>query len=253
MYALLLELLKPFPVLMWLAGAMLAILWRRCPEQRTWRRAAAIVYALLLLDSLPLTARLTAGWLEHRFPRVITRPEGTRVIVVLGAGVVPPQAAGEPARPDAGSLARALRGWELYRDGPPCPILLTGGGRPGGVPAAEAMAGFLRQAGVPEQDLLVESQSWNTAENAEFSLQMLRERGIDDGVVLVSSASHLWRAERLFRNRGAIVTPVGCDYTAERIPLTWSLFWPSGTAISMNQMAWHEYLGAAWLWLRGRW
>lgn len=253
MYALTQEILKPFPLLMVLTGGLLLLARRRCPEPRRLWRLLLLSYGLLLLDSLPLTASLTAGWLERSFPRVTSRPEGTRVIVVLGGGVIQPLRVGEPTLPDYSTFTRTYRAWELYRDGPPCTILVTGGEpdpRAPGEPAAAVMAELLRKAGVAESDILVEDQSRTTAENAAYSVQMLRDRELTQGVLLVSTATHLWRAERLFRRRGQPVTPVGCDYFADQIPWSWGLFWPSGTAVSINQHAWHEFLGTAWYWLR---
>lgn len=254
MYALIQEVLKPFPLLMWLTGGLLIVAWRRSRESRRVWRLLFVIYGLLLLDSLPLTAYCTAGWLERSFPKVTARPEGTNVIVVLGGGVIQPRTVGDPTLPDYSTFTRTYRAWELYRDGPRCLILVAGGEpdpRAPGEPAAIIMAELLRKAGVPAADILVEDQSRTTAENAEFAVRLLEERELTDGVLVVSTATHLWRAERLFRQRGVTVTPVGCDYYADQLPWTWTLFWPSGTAVSMNQHAWHEFLGAAWYWLRG--
>jgi uncharacterized SAM-binding protein YcdF (DUF218 family) len=253
MYELLLELLKPFPLLLGLLGVLLVRLWRRCPERRRLCRAALVVYALLVLDTLPWTLHFTSGWLENVYPRVASRPEGTRAIVVLGGGVISPRDGQPSSRPDESSLVRTMRAWELYRDGPPCLVIVTGAGTPEAGSVADVMAAWLQDVGVPEADILVEGQARNTAENAELTLQLLRARGIDDGIVMVSTATHLWRAERNFRNRGVVVTPIGCDYQSDRVPTNWTQFWPSGRAALLNQAAWHEYLGAAWLWLCGRW
>ncbi|HUQ68203.1 MAG TPA: YdcF family protein [Planctomycetaceae bacterium] len=256
MYALTQEILKPFPLFMWLTGILLITLWRRYPEQRRRMRALLFVYALLLLDSLPLTAILTNHWLETMFPKVTARPAGVQAIVVLGGGVLQPRSADEPTRPDASTLYRTLRALELYQAGPPCLIILAGG-EPDplapGEPAAVVMAALLKQSGVNEADLIIEDQSRNTAENAKHAVRILQERHVSDGILVVSTATHLWRAERLFRNLGTTVTPVGCDYHAEDFPLRWTLFWPSGHAVMMNQWAWHEYLGSIWLRIRGEW
>jgi uncharacterized SAM-binding protein YcdF (DUF218 family) len=253
MYVFAQEVCKPFPLLMWLTGVVLFVIWRRSPTpRRRWRPALAL-YAILFVSSLPVSVFLIAGWLEWSFPRVITRPEGTRAIVVLGGGVLQPREADDLAWPDYGTYTRTIRAYELYRDGPPCPIILSGGGTsPPKEPAGRTMAAFLKQMGVPETDLIIEDQSRTTAENAEFTAKLLKERELTDRVLLVSTATHLWRAEWLFRSQGITVTPAGCDYFVDQIPLNWTLLWPSGTAVSMNQQAWHEYLGVLWHWLNDR-
>jgi uncharacterized SAM-binding protein YcdF (DUF218 family) len=255
MYVLTQDLLKPFPLLMWLTGAALLMAWRRTlPPRRGWR-IVFVVYGLLLLDSLPATSYFVVGWLERSSPRVLARPADARVIVVLGGGVLSPRRKGDPTLPDYSSYSRTMRAWQLYRDGPPRPIVVSGGEpnpQARGEPAARVMAQLLTDWGVPATDVIIEDQSRTTAENAEFSARILRERDLTEGVVMVTSATHQWRAARQFRRAGIAVTPAGCDYYADTLPLNWHLFWPSGTAVSMNQHAWHEYLGAVWYWLRGR-
>jgi uncharacterized SAM-binding protein YcdF (DUF218 family) len=164
-----------------------------------------------------------------------------------------PYKARDLAWPDHTTYARTIRAYELYRDGPPCPIFVSGGGTtPPRQPAGRVMAEFLMRMGVPESDLIIEEQSRTTAENAEFTTKLLKERELTDGVLLVSSATHLWRSEWLFRNQGVTVTPVGCDYFTDQVPLNWTLVWPSGTAVAMNQQAWHEYLGVVWYLLNNK-
>lgn len=256
MYAVIQEVLKPFPLLMLLTGVSLIFVWRRSPDMRRRLRVVLVLYGLLLVDSLPLTAYLAAGWLERSFPKITSRPDDTKVIVVLAGGVIQPRSAGEPTLPDYATFMRTYRAWELYRDGEPCPILLSGGEpdpHAPGEPAAVVMAEMLRKMGVDEPHLIIEGESRTTAENAEFAARILRERQLTEGVLMVTTATHLWRSERQFRHQGVEVTPVGCDYFADRMPISPSLLWPSGNAVTMNQHVWHEVLGAIWYRLRGRW
>jgi uncharacterized SAM-binding protein YcdF (DUF218 family) len=60
------------------------------------------------------------------------------------------------------------------------------------------MARFLREAGVPEEKLLLEGEAYNTAENLKFSAALLEENGVDiEHILVVSNGYHLCRMELL--------------------------------------------------------
>lgn len=80
----------------------------------------------------------------------------------------------------------ALRCAQLYHDGFAPRILFTGGlGRNTlGLwtqTEAERFSAIAREAGVPQQDILVENRSTNSAENILFTHELLKEAGLEDG------------------------------------------------------------------------
>lgn len=247
--------LQPFPLLILGLGISLLWYWRRHPEQRKSLRWPCLIYLLLLFDCLPLTAWFTAGTLERWFPRIYPRPDNVTAIVVLGGGILPPASAGKPTRPHLHSMQRALRAAELYHEGPPCPVIVSGGKpRPedAGDCVAVAMAHVLRQAGIREEDLVVETVSRNTAENAIESARWLKEHGIDKNVLLVTSATHLPRSEFMFRAQGIAVIPAGCEYIVDDMPANLEMLLPKTSAVVANHNAWYEFWGLIRLSLIGR-
>lgn len=95
-------------------------------------------------------------------------------------------------------LARRTRqGVRLYEEDYVPRLLLTGGGVLAlARPEAARMADLARRLGVPEADLLVEERSATTFANARYSLDLLDERGLLEGlgtVLLVSSEWHMRR------------------------------------------------------------
>jgi uncharacterized SAM-binding protein YcdF (DUF218 family) len=113
------------------------------------------------------------------------------------------------------------------------------------------MAAHLQHAGVAPDDLIIEDRSRNTAENARLTAAILRQRGWTEGVVLVTSATHLPRSAAYFRKEGVEVIPVGCKYGADECERGLWGFWPSSRAASIHQEVLHELLGLAWGKLRG--
>jgi uncharacterized SAM-binding protein YcdF (DUF218 family) len=255
MYRVVVTLLEPFPLLLTALGITLFIAWRRLPEHRRRLRWVWATYVLLLLDCLPVTAYYAASMLEEQFSRAGKLPPDTRVIVVLGGGVHPPDVRGGKHRLEQSSFYRIQRTAELYHAGPQCLVVVSGGrADPPRMPTSPAvlMADYLQATGVDPADVIVEDQSRNTEENVAFSVKILKERGLVDGVVLVSNATHLVRAELLFRRAGYRVTPIGCAYPTDHCAQGLWSFWPKPNAAAIHQEVAHEVLGIIWLWVRGK-
>ena len=61
-------------------------------------------------------------------------------------------------------------------------------------------------------DLIIESKSRSTYENAIFTKQILDSLHVSDTMVLISSAWHLKRAKKVFQRTGLKVLNYPCDY-----------------------------------------
>lgn len=83
------------------------------------------------------------------------------------------------------------------------------------MPGAEVMAAALRETGLPQARLLLESRSRNTSENARLSLDLARPKPSETWV-LVTSAFHMKRAMASFERAGwEEVVPYPVDYRAD--------------------------------------
>lgn len=126
--------------------------------------------------------------------RVAHAFEPLDAIVVLGAALRP-----------SGALSRILEeriaaAAALYHAGG-APLVIASGGTTNGAPRAEAeaIAEGLREAGVP--DVIAETRSRTTAENARYTAALLAARGAQT-VWLVTQPFHGRRAAHLFRRAG---------------------------------------------------
>lgn len=134
-----------------------------------------------------------------------SRQDGVRqadAIVVLGAA----QYDGRPSQVLQARLDHAL---ELYEGGYADRVVLTGG-RQQGDRFTEATAGYnyLRDHGVPDEDLLREVQGTNTYESLAATARFLRQRDATT-VVLVTDGYHAYRVRAIARDLGldAAVSP----------------------------------------------
>jgi uncharacterized SAM-binding protein YcdF (DUF218 family) len=140
-------------------------------------------------------------------------------IVVLGGGTSPAQYP-RPTTEINGACNRVLYAARLYREGKAPFLLLSGGtidwmGSTSTTPAAE-MADILTFMGVPQGVLWLEDKSQNTHENAVFSAQILKEKGIHR-ILLVTSAIHMPRAMAVFKKQGLEIIPAPTDFKVTQV------------------------------------
>lgn len=153
--------------------------------------------------------------------------DDARCLVVLGARV---DESGQPSY----SLLWRLEAARDYLEGHPGTVAVLSGGQGPDEPCSEAacMFDWLRAHGVDEARLLVEDASTDTRENLRNSFALLRERGFDpsQGVAVVSSSYHLYRAKLIAVGLGAEVGGVAAypgnpvvtaNYFIREAPAVW--------------------------------
>ncbi len=253
MYDLLASFLRPSLLLELCCAAALLNLWRKRQEKRGRLLLLTVPFVAKLVLSVPAVGHWTAGSLEWRYPPLPARPADAEAIVVLSGDVLQPDPGRSRAELGPSTLYRCLRAAELYHEGKPCPVLLSGGRVDPHAPVAcaDAMADFMPRLGVPAADLIVENGSRTTYENATACAALLRERGIGR-VVLVTEAAHLARALGCFRKLGVDAVPAGSGYRATGLRAEPSYWLPHPLGAFGTDVVAHEWLGIAWYWLRGR-
>ena len=159
--------------------------------------------AALWLCATPVVADVLMSMAE-RYPSLDpNKPLNAQAVVILGGGNVhfAPEYGGPVAEGE--TLYRLVYGAFVARR-TSLPILVTGTRE-----EAEAMSATLsRNLGVNAR--WIENQSGDTFENARFSARLLRADGIRR-IIVVTSASHEWRAAHEFMSAGfdVIPAPVG--------------------------------------------
>jgi uncharacterized SAM-binding protein YcdF (DUF218 family) len=201
-----------------------------------------------------------ADWLEDhvlRPPAPLTKPQidelrqrvrgGERIaIVVLGGGRESAAPVNGPAALNSLSMARLRYGrWLAAQTG--APLAYSGGAGWGATAGGTTEAEYAQRIAREEfqQPLRwAERQSRDTRENAARSIEMLRQDGIRD-VLLVSHAWHLPRGLRAFEQAAGSsmrVTPasVGAGSSVERPILRWL---PTRSGFSHMHVVLHELVG----------
>lgn len=226
-------------------------------RQRLGKVLATLGTVLLLLCSTSLISSGLLVPLEQRYPALLHPetvswgPESStspKWIVVLGGGHVSDPRLPANSQISAPALGRVVEAVRLHKAVPGSKLLLSGGAVFDPVPEAEVMARIAVLLGVKPQDIRLESDSRDTAEEAEIIAKMIgREK-----FILVTSAAHMPRSMALFRRRGLDPIPAPADFRAPNIQSSGpGRFFPGVWSLAQTQIAVHEYLGLAWAWLRG--
>lgn len=147
------------------------------------------------------------------------------VIIVLGGGTNPAQFPRRMVEINGAGDRVLFAGW-LYHQGVAPRLLLSGGTidwlEARGSTPAEEMASILKLLGIPDEAIVLETESQNTFENAKNSTKILHQEGFDR-VVLVTSAQHMPRSVALFEGRGVEVIPAPTDYNVTQS--SWERLW----------------------------
>jgi uncharacterized SAM-binding protein YcdF (DUF218 family) len=143
-----------------------------------------------------------------------------------------------------GTLAysRILEGATLYqtckKSENQCKILIGGGDMSDtGKSEAEVYKDELLKLNIDSADILVETRSRNTFENAEFSAPLIQEAKPDQ-VFLVTAGIHMKRALLYSKHFGIDAIPMPSEYMR-----TYPSVLPIGYNITMADFALHEYIG----------
>ncbi len=214
--------------------------WRR-RERRTAGALLAVTFVFYLLSTSIVGDALLRGLESQYAPPA--KPAGD-VIVVLGGGATKDtpdvDGTGSLCAGPASRMLTAARLWRRLH----IPVLLSGGQvYEDSGPEAWIGRRVLMGLGVPESDILMETESLNTTQNAIYTAAMLREKGFSRPI-LVTSAFHMPRSVLCFRKQGVEVVPYPADYQSNLQPrdFHYSRLRPQSDALSASAVVLQERL-----------
>ena len=249
--------LMPLPLALALlvAGAVLLGSERR---RRLGRGLTAAGTLLLLLCSNKIASNALLRPLESRYapqPRleagapVPTALAACRYVVVLGGGHSDMIGWAPNDKLSTSALERIVEGVRLLRSLPQAELVVSGPGQPGEPTHALVLAQTAESLGVDSARI----RMIDTARDTEDESQAVQAIAGSAPVALVTSAFHMPRAAALFRGAGVAIVPCPTDYQARFTPgfhlgeANWDV-----ESLERSTLAVREYIGLAWVTLRGK-
>ena len=109
----------------------------------------------------------------------------------------------------------------------PDSMCIVSGGQENGeaITEAEAMRRFLEARGISPERIFKEESSSSTEENIRFSKRILDEHGITDGVMIVTSDYHQYRANIYARQNGIDTGHCSARTSLRRLANSWVREW----------------------------
>ena len=145
------------------------------------------------------------------------------------------------------SATRVTTAIELYQTGKIKKILVTGGSfilKEGQLPEGERTRLFLEKTGIPSEDIIVESVSLNTRENATLTKEVIDKNYPNSSCLLITSAFHMKRAKKCFEK-----VNLNCD-TFSTAPFSTKInkaiyyyYFPNGGVLESWQILIKEWVG----------
>jgi uncharacterized SAM-binding protein YcdF (DUF218 family) len=193
------------------------------------------------------------GTLEWSYQPLEEPPREVDAIIVLGGGVAPPDVYRAQAQVSGSSYTRCVHAASLYQTYR-CPLILCGGATEDedtNVSEAEVMADALAFLGVDRRDMILESTSRSTRENALRATEVIRQRGFQH-VMVVTHARHMRRADLCFRKLGADLILAPCSAHSARLWRTVDETWiPESDSMSASSWVVREWVALLYYRARG--
>ena len=224
--------------------------WQVFRKQYRWAAInGAMVLFLFLFGSTSLSSRLV-GTLEKPYSKRTVDDNATAdAVVVLGGYTSGGDE--EPTGIDAHkSFDRILTGIELIRAGR-AERLYVGGGifRLGDTRKSEfsVIEPWIKRWELTDVPIGALGVSGNTYGESQAVKMLMDEKGWSK-IFLVTSASHMPRAQAVFESSGVKVIPVGCDFKS--IPNGKLKFFPQSDRLDLLRIFLHEKVG--WVYYRSK-
>jgi len=248
----------PIPLALILLLLGLILLWRG-KRERLGRLLTTVAMLALLFFSLPFFPKAVYTRLERDYVPCVTPAErlpddigtNTVYVVALGTGFNPNPDYPFTMRTSGVGWVRLLEAARIHRKLPGSRLILS---IPGPADETDKQA-FLEEV---TRFLALERSRVQAITGARTTFEEARH--VQEAVgaafcVIVSDASHLRRAEKLFRDEGMSVAALPCSisYPHSTAPqFRWLDWFPSSWSACGSRGAMYEIMGLAWEWVRGR-
>lgn len=219
-----------------LLGGLVLLVWKRHRKKSMYVFASALT--LYVVFGTGPVAFWLLGSLEFRYPPYmeIAANRDAEDIVLLAGYAGRDDDMPLSSHVNDSSAIRILEAARVFRLKPGRRIIVSG---KGDVPAI--IKDVLVSLGIPAERIEIEGHSGSTMGSGENLSHLLKGKKI----ILVTSAGHMHRSIRTFRNFGMHPVPAPTDFMTFRNFLATG-YLPSPLYLRLSDLAIHEYVGILW-------
>ena len=207
------------------------------------RKFSLIGIIILIFSSLPIVSNKIIAYLEKNYePIEISEIENMDAIVVL-SGMIRVIGDEENLKYEfTDSVDRFFAGLDLFNNNKSPILILTRGKMPWslGIAEGEYLKELAIKYGIPEEKIILTEEVQNTDQEANAIKKILNE---DAKIILVTSAFHMPRAERVFKAANINVIPFPVDFQNSKSKTTMMDFIPSAESLFHTSHFVREMIG----------
>ena len=203
-----------------------------------------IAIGVLYILSTPIFSNNFFKLVEgSEYRKLISNIDSADAIVVL-SGMLEINEVGDSTFVEWGDPDRFFGGIALFKAGKAKKLIFTGGKMPwdkARKTEGEVLKEYAISSGIPSEKIFVTKDVENTADEAVAVKELISQ---SKRIILVTSAYHMYRAQRLFEKQGFVVIPYKVDYKTERNKVTTIIdFLPSADYLKDTETGFREILG----------
>ncbi len=243
-----------FTPIVWVLALLITglISLRRLASQKEYKWGWYVVLAatviLYLLSTEPI-ANLLVYPLEKQSKNFSPKDiQNADVIVILAGGVSP--ADGFRTRPQPVAWSRMTAGIAYFKQSKATCLILSGGGGHPGESEADAMLYWARVLDVPSEDIILDTHSNNTEQEA-IEVKKLLSNKPEPTIGLVTSGLHMCRAQYIFKKHFKKVISLPSDFSYNPFRVSLASLIPSSNALEKSAESVHEIIGLLWYKIQG--
>ena len=208
------------------------------------RIASMLAVSILILCSIPIFSNKLITYLENEYILSDASTAKTANAIVVLSGMVRTINGKNGLSYEWGEASdRIFAGIELIKKNKAPIMILTGGKLPWSVgkPEGEYLRDVAIKYGVPNKNILLTENVENTDQEAKAVGKLLNKTS--PKIILVTSAFHMPRAQKVFEAAGINIEPFAVDFLSGADKYTIINFIPSAKAFDQTSFFIREFIG----------
>ncbi len=238
--------LMPLPLGVFLIVLALVLLYRNKTKPAKFMLALSVLW--LFFFSYPPVANALLYRIESNTPTLHHAPENVKYIYVLGGGHHTDESLPITSQVLETSVIRLAEGIRHYRQLEGKAKIIVSGyhGLYDSTEHAIMQKKLAISLGIDEKDMILHLGTKDTQEEAQAGKKLLEDKPF----ILVTSASHMPRALKFFKNEGLKPIPAPTNHLASIQHPNYTKFF-SSDALKKSRIVFHEILGLIWQKVKG--